>query len=501
MKKVCIVGAGISGLSCAHELIRRGFSVNLYEISNDIGGKAKSGRSSSGYPYEHGFRIYSGYRNYFKILEEIKTDKNTPVIKNLTDVNFHLYFSKNDPTHYCVKRSLSRPLNTLHALYRTMQLVPFKEMYFYAKEIILFPFRSKKYHHYLENTDFSSFLKKASKKYSPEFERYVGEWTYAQWGMPPEKSSAYLTLNVLFAVHLRHFNFFKKELLFPVMNAPSSEALFTHWHKFLVEKGVNFHFNHALISIEKSGSKENVNACVFENNHLKNKIKADYYVLALPVEKVARLIPDVTPYIAELSEYTRPFNAVQLFLCGKYELPDGITRFEDSPWSIIACYQGESLWPNTPLNPPVNAVFSTIIANWEKPGILYHKPAIQCSSEEIVNELVAQIAQHKGIRLERMNVYESHFDNSIKFSDDKSEIVDIGDKLYSTGAGMYDKQPGVVTQLKNLFLAGDYISTDMHQGTMESACISGKMVANEILKQNGMSDMLCELVTPVSIKP
>src|SRR5438128_1640591 len=68
MKKVAILGGGVGGLSAAHELSERGFSVALYEMNNIWGGKARSvtkpGSGTGGrkdLPGEHGFRFFPGF--------------------------------------------------------------------------------------------------------------------------------------------------------------------------------------------------------------------------------------------------------------------------------------------------------------------------------------------------------------------------------------------------------------------------------------------------------
>src|SRR6185295_19818704 len=68
---VAVLGGGVAGLSAAHELAERGFSVTVYERSARFGGKARSyGVAGSGtdgrhdLPAEHGFRFFPGfYRN------------------------------------------------------------------------------------------------------------------------------------------------------------------------------------------------------------------------------------------------------------------------------------------------------------------------------------------------------------------------------------------------------------------------------------------------------
>lgn len=493
-KTVCIVGAGISGLSCAHELVQRGFKVNVYEASDAIGGKAKSEQTLSGYPSEHGFRIYSRYNNLYTIFSKLKIKENTTVMNNLVDVNFNLVFNNVNPITYFVKRSVFRPFTVLANIYQARKLFSINELLLLGKEMVLFPFRSKKYYQKCKNVDFATYLKKKDKKRSKAFMRYIGEWTHTAWGANPKKSAAYLTLDVLSKVHYRFMNIFKKDLLFPVMNGPSSQALFSHWHQLLKEQGVNFYFNQVLTNVNIDIASKNIQELIFKEKNQSNHITADYYVLALPVDKVATLLPNsVFPNLTELSEHTYRYNGVQLYLSGDHHILDGITRFEDSNWGLIACYQTDKLWPNTHFKPPVTAILSAIISNWEKPGIIHKKRVTECSPTEIIDEIVAQIATHRRLVLARNNVFDFSIDKSVKFSEDNSKIIDVEVKLYSTGSGMYDKQPEVTTAINTLFLAGDYINTDMHQGTMESACISGKLAANAIMKAAGCKEGFCDI--------
>src|SRR5262249_54256622 len=64
-KKVVILGGGVAGMSAAHELMERGFEVEVYELRDIPGGKARSysvKRTATpdhpGLPGEHGFRFF-----------------------------------------------------------------------------------------------------------------------------------------------------------------------------------------------------------------------------------------------------------------------------------------------------------------------------------------------------------------------------------------------------------------------------------------------------------
>lgn len=76
--KVSIFGSGISGLTVAHELVEKGYKVEIYEKDNIGGGMARSFRNKYGVPTEHSWRGYGPfYYNTFEIMKRIplKTTK------------------------------------------------------------------------------------------------------------------------------------------------------------------------------------------------------------------------------------------------------------------------------------------------------------------------------------------------------------------------------------------------------------------------------------------
>jgi uncharacterized protein with NAD-binding domain and iron-sulfur cluster len=72
MPKVIILGGGVAGMSAAHELIERGFDVQVFERKIRLpGGKARSvpvpdkdaGVNYNPLPGEHGFRFFPDFTN------------------------------------------------------------------------------------------------------------------------------------------------------------------------------------------------------------------------------------------------------------------------------------------------------------------------------------------------------------------------------------------------------------------------------------------------------
>ena len=82
MKTVAIFGAGVAGLSAAHEFSRLGYKVAVYEANPDAGGFFRSARlpEDQAMPSEyswHGFGPW--YHNTFDIMKQIPFDQNGSV--------------------------------------------------------------------------------------------------------------------------------------------------------------------------------------------------------------------------------------------------------------------------------------------------------------------------------------------------------------------------------------------------------------------------------------
>ena len=92
-KKVIILGGGVAGMSAAHELIDRGYQVEVFEKNPIyVGGKARSvdyyGDEAVPYqnplPGEHGFRFFPGfYKHVTETMTRIPYGKDSNCYENL----------------------------------------------------------------------------------------------------------------------------------------------------------------------------------------------------------------------------------------------------------------------------------------------------------------------------------------------------------------------------------------------------------------------------------
>ena len=102
---VAIFGAGIAGLSAAHELIRLGYKVLVYEANAEAGGFFRSARlpQNQNTPSEyswHGFGPW--YHNVFDLMKQIPFDQTGSVYDKALSrpVNFGVFPDRGDAGFY-----------------------------------------------------------------------------------------------------------------------------------------------------------------------------------------------------------------------------------------------------------------------------------------------------------------------------------------------------------------------------------------------------------------
>jgi uncharacterized protein with NAD-binding domain and iron-sulfur cluster len=138
----------------------------------------------------------------------------------------------------------------------------------------------------------------------------------------------------------------------------------------------------------------------------------------------------------------------------------------------------------------VRGVISVDISNWKKPGNkTTTKPAEQCTADEIAAEAWAQLVAHLHATadpLADIDEIDWMLDPSIVFP-----IVTNLEPLLINIAGSWKDRPEATTEIPNLFLASDYVRTNVDLATMEGANEAGRRAVNGILAASGSSAPAC----------
>ena len=99
-KTVVILGAGVGGLTAAHELVRRGYQVEVYERNAEPGGIARSATEPDGEHNEVTWHaVAGGYNHLLRILGEIPAaDGKGTVAEHLVPTHTIMYGRTGDKT-------------------------------------------------------------------------------------------------------------------------------------------------------------------------------------------------------------------------------------------------------------------------------------------------------------------------------------------------------------------------------------------------------------------
>lgn len=493
-KSVVILGGGIGGLSAAHSLSKYSdhYNIRIYERNQTVGGLARSNRDQDGCATEYCWRVFFNfYRNLFAIFKDVPLieDQSKTIMDNLTIYRHRSY--QDSP-------------------------ISFKD-HFQGGYSFLYGMTSSDRR--LADLDNLAWWKAMESSSQSNLYREVGAWL----GMDRYKGSYQSVIKV--GVE-KNFNHFTGEMgLGPrapdyVTNQPTSEAIFKHWSKHLENQGVKIELNHQISAVNVS---ENQIKSVIINGQ---EIFADYFIFALPIEILSKLVEENSllqtgnlinaPKLRDIALHKQ--LAFQVYFdrpisLGKKNIPgfewDNKNQSEvnaflliDSPWDLIIL-QYDRIYSDCELCTDLQNAkggWSVAACTSYIPGVLYNKPFEECTYQEIIDELWAQIQNsptlkkeieiYNGFKLDKSMIIKwSPMWSSYKF-DQKTGKLETYEPKFTNNVGTYALRPSFKTDFKNLFLSTGYIKETIDIFSMEAAALAGKLAGLEIVNLDFPNDKI-----------
>ncbi|MEO3788292.1 FAD-dependent oxidoreductase [Actinocorallia sp. B10E7] len=510
-QNVAVLGGGMSGLAVAHELIERGFTVDVYE-RKALGGKARSipvpGTGSGGrgpLPGEHGFRFFPGfYRHVTDTMRRIPfTGKAGGVRDNLVNVSAGR-LSRSGGRADLGLPDLNGPgaggldaawlRETFTGLLQQVTSLPALEIAFFVNRYLVYMTsgEARRYGQW-ENVSWWDFIRAEGK--SAEYKTIVAKFlTRGLVAVKEEVASTRTVGNMGQAFLLSAFGLGNDgdAGLARMLNAPTNEAWIDPWTADLRAKGVRFHLGRTVEALEvKNGRIDAAHAV--DTSGRRHRIEADWFVCAVPPDRAVRLwSAEILEHAPELEGtrhlHTDWMNGIQFYL---RKTPRGLGEllsFMDSPWQLTAILQS-GIW-NRDFgrdygDGTVADCLSLDISDWDTPGILYGRPAKRCTPAQIAKECWAQMKAHledTGSSVLPDDILHSWFlDPAITWHPDLGRNTN--DELLTVNTiGTWTKRPKARTGIPNLFVAGDYVQTSTDLATMESANESARAAVNALLE-------------------
>lgn len=513
-RHVAILGGGCGGLSAAHELVERGFTVDVYERYPVAGGKCRSipseGTGSGGrgdLPGEHGFRFFPGYyKHVTDTMARIPYGANRNGVKDNLVFGEQVRFSRQEaPDIQLPYKHLNQanPADLINALIGYLGVIPglsLGEQTYFATRILEFVTscdarREGEY----DNKTWWDFVR--AERYSPLYKSFLAkaltrnlvaaDATRASTRTIGLQATRILIGNIIFSMY---------EEASRLLNGPTTEAWIDPWMTYLRGKGINWFPNTNVDALQVQNGA--ISGVTVSTGGQQRTITADMYVLAVPVERARELLgPQLRSLDAGFTALDDMLadwmTGVQFFVRRPIPINKGHISFADSPWAITSISQGQ-FWSRDLSkygNGTVRDIISADVSNWDAPGILYGKTARQCTKQQIFDEVWAQMARSLDedfVFLQDADIVDRFLDPAIKFGPDGTP-VDNAEPLLVNTVGLWAKRPAAATKVPNLFLASDYVKTNTDLATMEGANEAARRAVNGILDLTGWSGARCTI--------
>ncbi|MCX7619811.1 MAG: FAD-dependent oxidoreductase [Acidimicrobiales bacterium] len=508
---VLVIGGGVAGMSAAHELRERGLPVTVLEKRSIPGGKARSldvpGTGMAGrrdLPGEHGFRFFPGfYQHLPDTMKRIPYRPGRSVFDNLVAAPLTTMARVGEPdlTLPLVKLDLTLENSTqlFNGLFTQLFGLSSQEADFFTGQMARFLAScDERRLAEFEPLDWWRFI--GADRFSDNYRRLlaVGVTRNTVAARAEEASARTIGLVIARFVHQLATGGDKIDRL---LNGPTNDVWINPWLEYLRSVGVDYHLDATVTELVVDQGQ--IRGVKVERGRRVEVVTADEYVLALPIEVAQRLVtPAIVAAAPELGGLanlkTAWMNGIQYFLTEPAPLVAGHLNYLDSPWALTSVSQ-QQFWPEFSLasdfgDGTIQDVLSVDISNWEAPGIVFGKPAQECSADEIAEEVWAQIRAHlddpDGMLPDRIRRH-WFLDPAITFPEPGRAAND--EPLLINTANSWFSRPEASTAIPNLFLASDYVRTSIDLATMEGANEAARRVVNAILGKHRIGEPPCEL--------
>jgi uncharacterized protein with NAD-binding domain and iron-sulfur cluster len=522
---VIVLGGGVGGMSAAHELVERGFRVTVFEKGDTPGGKARSfGVPNTGtngrrdLPAEHGFRFFPGfYRHLPDTMKRIPYGQDRrSVFDNLVDTT-QMQILFEGKQNLIVPSRFPRSLADIRAVlaasgYLTTSTgLTQDDIQLYSERVWrLLTSCEERRAEELEGQSWWDYIDAESR--SRSYQAYLGRTPRVLVAADPKAANTKTVGDILLQLL---FNLGDPGVAADrVLNGPTNEVWIGPWLTYLQARRVDYRFDTTVVGIRCANGR--IAGVRVLDDGVEIEETADYYVAALPVERMAELITndmlDADPTldgILTLATHVDWMNGIQFYF--RKELPAiyGHQMYLGSPWALTSLSQAQFWYEDHAGftrdfgDGTVRTVLSVDVSDWTKTRGLNGKLAIDCSLKEVADEVWDQLKANLPA-LDRMDLHPTapwHLDPAIQPGGAR---LTNAEPLLVNQPNSWALRPWAQTRIPNLFLAADYVRTHTNIATMEAANEAARRAVNGIIEASGARVARCQvwdLHEPVWVKP
>ncbi|MFM9073086.1 MAG: 15-cis-phytoene desaturase [Cyanobium sp.] len=451
--RVAIAGAGLAGLSCAKYLCDAGHTPVVYEARDVLGGKVAAWQDSDGDWYETGLHIFFGaYRNMRQLFAELEIEdrlqwKSHSMIFNQRDVpGTYSRFDFPD---------LPAPINGVAAILANNDMLTWPEKIAFGLGLVPAMLRGQKYVEDCDRYSWSEWLRIHNIPERVNDEVFLAMSKALNFIGPDEISST---------VVLTALNRFLQEkdgsrMAFLDGNPP--QRLCEPLVEYVRARGGEVVMERALRGIELHGDGTVAAFQMAGRGEGPQRVQADAYVSALPVDPLKLLLPDPwkkLPYFSKLSGlHGVPVINIHLWFDRKLTEIDHLLFSRSDLLSVYADMSNTCKEYADPDRSMLELVFAPA------------KDWIGRSDADIIAATMEELRR----------LFPQHFGSDQPAQLRKSKVVKTPLSVYKTVPGCQELRPDQSSPIANFFLAGDY-TMQRYLASMEGAVLSGKLCAQAI---------------------
>ena len=497
-RRVAVFGAGIAGLSAAHELVRRGYRVNVYESESEAGGFFRSARMPrmGNLPTEYSWHgMGPWYHNLFDLLKQIPFDESGSIYDKALSrpIAFGIFPDAGKAEFF------DRGLRSIPRMFRFSTWEWLKWSWLMLKTWGANIRSQEKYSRLNAAQQWKPLLSEQGYK---TWRSCFGPWIGSDW----TKAS------------LHHAGqFFRKQLIsqprhlhpaddqgpawsqgardgWLLLRGPSSEYWFDRWIKDLKQRGVSFSWNERLERLLFDDGK--ISGGCLESGTV---VSADLYILATNPFAAAEIIAR-TPDL-ERQEELRLFKPLiqdgphiqvsfRIGFAEPIKFPRARTAVvvADSEFNLTL-FADEQAWSaGVDLGQNIKSLWTGTSCVGTVPGRLFHLPVSKCTKEQFLVEVKTQI-----MSCQSLNVLIKEANDGRGLVEFEIAQIEVWHEWTFSPEGIRSPQPkwvtsmntqpylpSQVTPISNLILAGAHTRTEADVWSIEGAVESGRRAARAI---------------------
>jgi geranylgeranyl pyrophosphate synthase/uncharacterized protein with NAD-binding domain and iron-sulfur cluster len=529
MPRVVVLGGGVAGMSAAHELIERGFEVVVLERRDIAGGKARSIPVSDGrigvsghmladtgvssiehsLPGEHGFRFFPGfYKHVVDTMRRIPSFDGRRVADHLVPTT-RIGITQYGKPAFLLPATFPRTPADAGTVLRDILLAfgPITgltpdDLAFFGARVwqILTTCAERRLGEY-EGTDWWHFIGAESR--SEAFQKFLAAGiTRSLVAAKAHRASTRTIGDILVQLLMTIVNPTEGSTD-RVLDGPTNLVWIDPWRTYLESRGAKYVFNTQVEEILCDTHR--ITGVAVSQNGVRSVVRGDYYVAAIPLERMAPLVsghlaaadPSLEN-LRKLAPNVEWMTGVQYYLYRDVPTAHGHVIHIDTEWALTSVSQLQFWRSVAPANfgkSGVRGVISVDVSDWAKAGG-DGRAARHCTREEVVKETWRQLKRSLNVDKEVLRDQDLHswfLDPDIKDGQKGANLLHNTEPLLVNLTGTWALRPEASTAIPNLFLASDYVRTYTDLATMEGANEAARRAVNAILDATGFDGARCDV--------